>query len=57
MPKNYDASVAPDSERWLPLRERSYYRGRRRKKGAKDIGKEHYCVDPVRDIMELGSEF
>eukprot|EP00118_Oscarella_pearsei_P001004 m.6346 g.6346 ORF g.6346 m.6346 type:complete len:657 (+) comp15629_c0_seq2:75-2045(+) len=26
LPKNYDASVDPDSERWLPRRERSYYR-------------------------------
>ena len=26
LPKNYDPAVAPDPERWLPLRERSYYR-------------------------------
>ena len=25
-PKNYDPKVAPDPERWLPLRERSYYK-------------------------------
>ncbi len=32
LPKNYDPSAAPDAERWLPLRERSYYR-RGRKTG------------------------
>ena len=24
--KNYDPKVAPDPERWFPLRERSYYK-------------------------------
>lgn len=33
LPKNYDPSVPPDPERWLPLRERSYYRKSRRKGG------------------------
>lgn len=37
LPKNYDAKASPDPERWMPLRERSYYRGRRKKKG--NIGK------------------
>lgn len=32
MPKNYDPSAPIDQERWLPLRERSYYKGRRNKK-------------------------
>ena len=32
LPKSFDPNVAPDPERWLPLRERSYYR-RGRKKG------------------------
>lgn len=31
LPKNFDPSVAPDPERWLPLRERSYYRKGRKK--------------------------
>jgi hypothetical protein len=31
LPKNFDPSVTPDPERWLPLRERSYYRKSRRK--------------------------
>jgi signal recognition particle subunit SRP72 len=26
LPKNYDPSKAPDPERWMPLRERSYYK-------------------------------
>ena len=31
LPKNFDADKKPDPERWLPLRERSYYRkGRKR---------------------------
>ena len=32
LPKNYDPTVPPDPERWLPLKERSYYR-RGKKKG------------------------
>lgn len=36
MPKNPDAEIDP--ERWLPRRERSYYRGKRRDK-RKEIGK------------------
>ena len=31
LPKNYDPNVAPDPERWIPLRERSYYRKGRKK--------------------------
>lgn len=38
LPKNYDPNTTPDKERWLPLRERSYYKGRRNKKKA-GIGK------------------
>ena len=33
-----DTSNPPDPERWLPRRERSYYRGKRKDK-RKDIGK------------------
>lgn len=36
MPKNPDAEIDP--ERWLPRKERSYYRGKRRDK-RKEIGK------------------
>ncbi|XP_052225260.1 signal recognition particle subunit SRP72-like isoform X2 [Dreissena polymorpha] len=38
LPKNYNPDVTPDPERWLPRRERSYYRGKRKDK-KKDIGK------------------
>ena len=38
LPKNYDSTETPDAERWLPRRERSYYRGKRRDK-RKEIGK------------------
>ncbi|XP_066575867.1 signal recognition particle subunit SRP72 [Amia ocellicauda] len=39
MPKNYDPKVAPDPERWLPMRERSYYRGRKKGKKKEQVGK------------------
>jgi len=32
LPKNCDPTSTPDTERWLPLRERSYYRGKRKNK-------------------------
>jgi|SRR6185312_16184713 len=31
LPKNYDPNTPPDPERWLPKRERSTYRGKRKK--------------------------
>jgi len=37
LPKNYNPDVTPDPERWLPRKERSYYRGKRKDK-KKDIG-------------------
>jgi signal recognition particle subunit SRP72 len=37
LPKNYNPNIALDTERWLPLRERSYYKGKRRKRNT--IGK------------------
>jgi signal recognition particle subunit SRP72 len=39
LPKNFDPSVAPDPERWLPLQERSTYRGRRKKNKRDGVGK------------------
>ncbi|XP_048451829.1 signal recognition particle subunit SRP72 isoform X2 [Rhincodon typus] len=39
LPKNYDPKVPPDPERWLPMRERSYYRGRKKGKKKEPIGK------------------
>ena len=38
LPKNYVAGAHIDPERWVPLRERSYYKGRRKKKNA-GVGK------------------
>ncbi|XP_045189095.2 signal recognition particle subunit SRP72-like [Mercenaria mercenaria] len=38
LPKSYNPDVIPDPERWLPRKERSYYRGKRKDK-KKDIGK------------------
>jgi signal recognition particle subunit SRP72 len=37
LPKNYNPNIPVDQERWLPLRERSYYKGKRKKKNA--VGK------------------
>lgn len=39
LPKNYDPNVTPDPERWLPMRERSYYRGKKKGKKKDQIGK------------------
>ncbi|KAJ8317050.1 hypothetical protein KUTeg_004954 [Tegillarca granosa] len=38
LPKNYNPDAVLDPERWIPRRERSYYRGKRKDK-KKDIGK------------------
>jgi hypothetical protein len=38
LPKNTDPDSTVDPERWLPKRERSYYRGKRKDK-RKEIGK------------------
>jgi len=38
LPKNFDPNIPIDQERWLPLRERSSYKGRRNKKKA-GVGK------------------
>jgi signal recognition particle subunit SRP72 len=39
LPKNYDPNIPIDQERWIPLRERSYYRGKRNKKKQNIVGK------------------
>jgi len=39
LPKKMDPKVPIDPERWIPLKERSYYRGRRNKKKGQAIGK------------------
>ncbi|XP_028815296.1 signal recognition particle subunit SRP72 [Denticeps clupeoides] len=39
LPKNYDPKSTPDPERWLPMRERSYYRGRKKGKKKEQVGK------------------
>uniref|UniRef100_A0AAX7UJD6 Signal recognition particle subunit SRP72 n=1 Tax=Astatotilapia calliptera TaxID=8154 RepID=A0AAX7UJD6_ASTCA len=39
LPKNYDPKVTPDPERWLPMKERSYYRGKKKGKKKDQIGK------------------
>jgi len=39
LPKNYDPKVDPDPERWLPRKDRSTYKGRRRDKRKEGVGK------------------
>lgn len=39
LPKNYDPSKQPDPERWLPLRERSYYKKSKKKGQQTGIGR------------------
>ncbi|XP_030594854.1 signal recognition particle subunit SRP72 isoform X2 [Archocentrus centrarchus] len=39
LPKNYDPKTTPDPERWLPMKERSYYRGKKKGKKKEQIGK------------------
>uniref|UniRef100_A0A4W5NWG0 Signal recognition particle subunit SRP72 n=1 Tax=Hucho hucho TaxID=62062 RepID=A0A4W5NWG0_9TELE len=39
LPKNYDPMANPDQERWLPMRERTYYRGRKKGKKKEQVGK------------------
>ncbi|CAL9707132.1 unnamed protein product [Knipowitschia caucasica] len=39
LPKNCDPKATPDAERWLPMRERSYYRGKKKGKKKETIGK------------------
>ncbi|XP_054887152.1 signal recognition particle subunit SRP72-like [Poeciliopsis prolifica] len=39
LPKNYDPKATADPERWLPMRERSYYRGKKKGKKKEAIGK------------------
>ena len=39
LPKNFDPNAVIDQERWVPLRERSYFRGKRNKKKGQLIGK------------------
>uniref|UniRef100_A0A8C2ZEY3 Signal recognition particle subunit SRP72 n=1 Tax=Cyclopterus lumpus TaxID=8103 RepID=A0A8C2ZEY3_CYCLU len=38
-PKNCDLNATPDLERWLPMKERTYYRGKKKGKKKDQIGK------------------
>uniref|UniRef100_A0A8C2HQ91 Signal recognition particle subunit SRP72 n=1 Tax=Cyprinus carpio TaxID=7962 RepID=A0A8C2HQ91_CYPCA len=39
LPKNYDPKSTSDPERWLPMRERSYYRGKKKGKKKEQVGR------------------
>ncbi|XP_061542405.1 signal recognition particle subunit SRP72 [Phycodurus eques] len=39
LPKNCDPKSTPDPERWLPMKERAYYRGKKKGKKKEQIGK------------------
>lgn len=57
LPKGFDAAAGPDgglgpidTERWLPLRERSYYKPKRGKRGANKVG-----GGPQGGVAEVGT--
>ncbi len=56
LPKDYDASKAPDPERWLPLRDRSTYRpkGKKGKKKDADRTQGGIVADDV-GVKDVGS--
>ncbi|KAM6953016.1 signal recognition particle subunit SRP72 [Lycodopsis pacificus] len=39
LPKNCDPTATPDPERWLPMKERTYYRGKKKGKKKEQVGK------------------
>lgn len=39
LPKNCDPKATPDPERWMPMRERTYYRGKKKGKKKEAVGK------------------
>ncbi|XP_067103947.1 signal recognition particle subunit SRP72 [Osmerus mordax] len=39
LPKNCDPKATPDPERWMPMRERTYYRGKKKSKKKEQVGK------------------
>ena len=50
MPKNYDANKKPDPERWLPLKDRSYYRPKGKKgKAKRDTLAQGAVMDETKD--------
>lgn len=62
LPKNIDPKTPIDAERWVPLKERSYYRGRRnKKKGAVGkgtqgaVGKDVTPTSPKPAVTEKSS--
>ncbi len=51
LPKDYDESKTPDPERWLPKRDRSYYRAPKgKKKGKRDDKTQGGAVDESLDV-------
>ena len=53
LPKNFDPTGTPDPERWLPMRERTYYRGKRKNKKRGDVGKLNIRRDNDDKYSEL----
>jgi signal recognition particle subunit SRP72 len=55
LPKEYDATKAPDPERWLPLRDRSTYRPKGKKGKKRDVDRTQGGIaadDPVVKVLE-----
>lgn len=54
LPKDFNPTMEPDPERWTPLRERSYYKGRRRdKKKGVSTGTQGTAGSAVTDNLDM----
>lgn len=57
LPKEFNPSVEPDPERWTPLRERSYYKGRRRdKRKGVGTGTQGTAGSAVTDNLDMSKQ-
>lgn len=56
MPKDYDESKKPDPERWLPMRDRSYYRPPKGKKKGKRGGDDRTQGGAVDETLNVDAK-
>lgn len=56
LPKDYDENKKPDPERWLPLKDRSYYRAPKGKKKGKRGGDERTQGGAVNEDLNVESK-
>lgn len=55
LPKNFDPNVKPDPERWLPIRERSYFR-RGKKKAAQTLRGTQGAASALVDKLDASKQ-